>query len=72
VYSAAEPPFVLTPQRRIRPWKVILVLVMAAVAGMAIMLQVRGWTTLQSEAGGACGTSNSGAALGACGGRQES
>jgi outer membrane protein assembly factor BamB len=37
-------------------WKVAAVLVLAAIAGVAIMLQVRGWSALENRSGGACGT----------------
>lgn len=40
--------------------------VLAAAAGAAVMLQIRGWSTLESESGGACGTSHTGSAFGAC------
>ena len=55
---------------RVRPGKLarrlILGLVIGVLAGAAIMLQVKGWTTLGSEAGGACGTSDQGVSYGAC------
>jgi hypothetical protein len=37
--------------------RLIVALIIGVLAGAAIILQVRGWTTLGSEAGGACGTS---------------
>ena len=53
-----------------RPGKVarglIIALVVGVLAGLAIMLQVKGWGTLSSEAGGACGTSSQGISYGAC------
>jgi hypothetical protein len=55
---------------RVRPGKLarrlILALIIGVLAGAAIMLQIRGWTTLGSEAGGACGTSDQGVSYGAC------
>ncbi len=55
---------------RMRPGKqarrLILALVIGVLAGAAIMLQVKGWATLASEAGGACGTSDQGVSYGAC------
>ena len=55
---------------RVRPGKLarrlILALVIGVLAGAAIMLQIKGWTTLGSEAGGACGTSDQGVSYGAC------
>ena len=55
---------------RVRPGKLarrlILALIVGVLAGAAIMLQVRGWGTLVSEAGGACGTSDQGVSYGAC------
>jgi outer membrane protein assembly factor BamB len=46
--------------------RLILALVVGALAGLAIMLQVKGWGTLAGEAGGACGTSDQGVSYGAC------
>ena len=44
-------------QGRVRPGKLarrwILALIIGVLAGMAIMLQIKGWGTLASEAGGA-------------------
>jgi outer membrane protein assembly factor BamB len=55
---------------RVRPGKLarrlILALIIGVLAGAAIMLQIKGWTTLGSEAGGACGTSDQGVSYGAC------
>jgi hypothetical protein len=55
---------------RVRPGKLarrlIIALIIGVLAGMAIMLQIKGWTTLGSEAGGACGTSDQGVSYGAC------
>jgi outer membrane protein assembly factor BamB len=72
VYSRAETGYD-TPEilpGRVRPGKLarrfILALVIGVLAGAAIMLQVKGWTTLGSEAGGACGTSDQGVSYGAC------
>jgi hypothetical protein len=39
---------------------------MGVLAGTAIMLQVKGWGTLSSEAGGACGSGDNGVSYGAC------
>ena len=46
-------------------WKVAAVLVLAAVIGAGIMLQVRGWSALEGHTGGACGTGT-----GPCPGRE--
>jgi outer membrane protein assembly factor BamB len=46
--------------------RLILALIIGALAGLAIMLQVKGWGTLGSEAGGSCGTSDQGVSYGAC------
>jgi outer membrane protein assembly factor BamB len=46
--------------------RLIIALIIAALAGLAIMLQVKGWSTLASESGGACGTSDQGVSYGAC------
>ena len=46
--------------------RLILALIVGALAGLAIMLQVKGWGTLASEAGGSCGTSDQGVSYGAC------
>ena len=46
--------------------RLILALIIGALAGLAIMLQIKGWGTLASEAGGACGTSDQGVSYGAC------
>jgi outer membrane protein assembly factor BamB len=55
---------------RTRPGKLarrlILALIIGVLAGAAIILQIKGWTTLASEAGGACGTSDRGVSYGAC------
>ena len=55
---------------QVRPGKLarrlIFALVIGVFAGAAIMLQVKGWGTLVSEAGGACGTSDQGVSYGAC------
>jgi outer membrane protein assembly factor BamB len=55
---------------RARPGKLarrlIIALIIGVLAGAAIMLQIKGWTTLGSEAGGACGTSDQGVSYGAC------
>jgi outer membrane protein assembly factor BamB len=54
----------------VRPGKLarrlIIALIIGVLAGAAIMLQIKGWTTLGSEAGGACGTSDQGVSYGAC------
>jgi outer membrane protein assembly factor BamB len=72
VYSRAETGYD-TPEiipGRVRPGKLarrlVVALVVGILAGAAIMLQIRGWTTLGSEAGGACGTSDQGVSYGAC------
>ena len=44
----------------------VTALVVGVLAGLAIMLQVKGWGTLASEAGGACGSSDQGVSYGAC------
>jgi outer membrane protein assembly factor BamB len=58
------------PVRPSRPGKLALRLIAALIvgvlAGAAIILQVKGWGTLGSEAGGACGTSKEGVSYGAC------
>ena len=46
--------------------RLIIALIIGVLAGAAIMLQIKGWTTLGSEAGGACGTSDQGVSYGAC------
>jgi outer membrane protein assembly factor BamB len=52
------------PGRLARRW--VIALIIGILAGAAIMLQVRAWGTLTSEAGGACGTSDQGVSYGAC------
>jgi outer membrane protein assembly factor BamB len=59
------------PRRgRVQPGKLarrlIIALIVGVLAGMAIMLQVKGWGTLSSEAGGACGSGDNGVSYGAC------
>jgi outer membrane protein assembly factor BamB len=39
---------------RIRAWRVAVVLVLAALAGAAILLQIRGWSAVEGESGSAC------------------
>jgi outer membrane protein assembly factor BamB len=46
-------------------WKIAAVLVLAVIAGLAIILQVRGWSALEGRSGGACG-----AGTGPCPGRE--
>ena len=47
--------------------RLIIALIVGALAGAAVMLQVKGWGTLSGEAGGACGSSgNGGVSYGAC------
>src|SRR5579862_7348858 len=46
--------------------RLIIALVVGVLAGLAIMLQVKGWGTLISETGGSCGTSDQGVSYGAC------
>jgi len=72
VYARAETGYD-TPEKmpgRVRPGKLarrlILALIIGVLAGAAIILQVKGWTTLGGEAGGACGTSDQGVSYGAC------
>jgi outer membrane protein assembly factor BamB len=72
VYARAETGYD-TPETipgRMRPGelarRLILALIIGVLAGAAIMLQVKGWATLASEAGGACGTSDQGVSYGAC------
>jgi outer membrane protein assembly factor BamB len=75
VYSQTEfgadvPPPGWKARTQVRPGKVarglIIALVVGALAGLAVMLGVRGFGTLASEAGGACGTSSAGVSYGAC------
>lgn len=67
MYSAGAPPLASIRRGRLTAWRVVITLVAAVLAGLAIILQIRGWTTLQSEAGGACGgVSRSGVVLGPC------
>jgi outer membrane protein assembly factor BamB len=64
------PPHGWKAHGRVRPGKVarglIIALIVGALAGLAIMLQVKGWGTLASESGGSCGTSSQGVSYGAC------
>lgn len=46
--------------------RLIIALVVGVLTGLVIMLQVKGWGTLSSEAGGACGSSDQGVSYGAC------
>src|ERR1700749_1566000 len=46
--------------------RLIIALIVGVLAGAAIMLQVKGWGTLSSEAGGACGSGDHGVSYGAC------
>jgi outer membrane protein assembly factor BamB len=72
VYRPAEigydsPPPGLSRMRPARlARRLVLALVVGFLAGTAIMLQVKGWGTLISEAGGSCGTSSQGVSYGAC------
>jgi hypothetical protein len=52
------------PGKLARRW--IIALIVGILAGAAIMLQVKGWGTLASEAGGACGSGHNGVSYGAC------
>jgi outer membrane protein assembly factor BamB len=52
------------PGKLARRW--IIALIVGILAGAAIMLQVKGWWTLGSEAGGACGSGRGGVSYGAC------
>jgi hypothetical protein len=59
------------PRRgRVRPGtlasRLIIALILGACAGLAVMLGVRGFGTLITEAGGSCGTSSTGGSYGAC------
>ena len=47
-------PNVATRPGRIRAWQVAVVLVLAALAGAAILLQIRGWSAVEGESGSAC------------------
>ncbi|HTZ30084.1 MAG TPA: PQQ-binding-like beta-propeller repeat protein [Streptosporangiaceae bacterium] len=52
-------PTVVTPAAAIRPgrfraWQVAVVLVLAGLAGAAILLQIRGWSAVEGESGSAC------------------
>jgi outer membrane protein assembly factor BamB len=72
VYRPAEIGYDSPPpsQRPARSGKIarrlIIALIAGFLAGAAIMLQVKGWGTLVSEAGGACGSSSKGISYGAC------
>jgi outer membrane protein assembly factor BamB len=72
VYRPAEIGYDSPPpsQSRVRPGRLarrlILALIVGFLAGAAIMLQVKGWGTLTSEAGGACGSDSGGISYGAC------
>jgi outer membrane protein assembly factor BamB len=52
------------PGKLARRW--MIALIVGILAGAAIMLQVKGWWTLGSEAGGACGSGDNGVSYGAC------
>lgn len=47
-------PNVVTRPGRFRVWQVAVVLVLAALAGAAILLQIRGWSAVEGESGSAC------------------
>jgi len=47
-------PNVAARPARIRAWRVAVVLVLAALAGAAILLQIRGWSAVEGESGSAC------------------
>jgi len=47
-------PNVATRPGRIRAWQVAVVVVLAALAGAAILLQIRGWSAVEGESGSAC------------------
>jgi outer membrane protein assembly factor BamB len=49
-------PNVATRPGRFRAWQVAVVLVLAALAGAAILLQIRGWSAVEGESGSACGS----------------
>jgi len=72
VYRPAEIGYDSPPpsQSGVRPGRLarrlILALIVGFLAGAAIMLQVKGWGTLASEAGGACGSDSGGISYGAC------
>ena len=47
-------PDVATRLGRFRAWQVALVLVLAVLAGAAILLQIRGWSAVEGQSGSAC------------------
>ncbi len=49
-------PGVATRPGRFRAWQVAVVLVLAVLAGAAILLQIRGWSAVEGESGSACGS----------------
>jgi outer membrane protein assembly factor BamB len=55
VQPTATTPNVETRPARFRAWQVAVVLVLAALAGAAILLQIRGWAAVEGESGSACG-----------------
>ena len=55
-YSVAAQPKPAFPRRRVGPFRMVSRLVVAALAGACLVLQVHGWTALTVEAGGACGS----------------
>jgi outer membrane protein assembly factor BamB len=54
VQPTATTPNVATRPGRIRAWRVAVVLVLAALAGAAVLLQIRGWSAVEGESGSAC------------------
>jgi hypothetical protein len=56
VQPTATTPNVETRPARFRAWQVAVVLVLAALAGAAIVLQIRGWAAVEGESGSACGS----------------
>jgi outer membrane protein assembly factor BamB len=54
VQPTATTPNVVTRPGRFGAWRVAVVLVLAALAGAAILLQIRGWSAVEGESGSAC------------------
>jgi outer membrane protein assembly factor BamB len=54
VQPTATTPNVVTRPGRFGAWPVAVVLVLAALAGAAILLQIRGWSAVEGESGSAC------------------
>jgi len=51
---------VATRPGRFRVWQVALVLVLAVLAGAAILLQIRGWSAIEGQSGTACASGSTG------------